>query len=81
MSRRVYGCSQCVTDYKVFLRSDLGEHQRQHRRFTKEDQLIEAKVRQFHTGTEPPRVSHYISFPKETNVEVSFPFENMEGQK
>ncbi|UOQ73214.1 MFS transporter [Hymenobacter cellulosilyticus] len=56
-----------------------GEHQRQHHRFTREDQALEAQVRQLHTGPEPPRVTHFLAFPKTPNVEVATPFETMEG--
>ncbi|TGE27725.1 MFS transporter [Hymenobacter metallicola] len=58
-----------------------GEHQRQHHRFTREDQVVEAQVRQFHTGAEAPRVTHFLAFPKTPNIEVATPFETMEGQQ
>jgi hypothetical protein len=65
-----------VTEF--FSVATWGEHLRQHHRFTKEDQLIEARVLQFHTGAAPPGVTHFIGFPKTPNVEVVPPFENLE---
>ncbi|MGQ0522337.1 MAG: MFS transporter [Betaproteobacteria bacterium] len=37
------------------------EHLRQHHRATVADQEVNARVRAFHLGPEPPRVSHYIA--------------------
>jgi hypothetical protein len=37
-----------------------GEHLRQHDRATVDDQRIEEAVEAFHSGPEPPRVSHYL---------------------
>ncbi|TGE12614.1 MFS transporter [Hymenobacter elongatus] len=68
-----------ITEF--FYVATWGEHQRQHYRFTREDQVIEAQVRQFHTGQIPPRVTHFLSFPKTPNIEVALPFETMEGQQ
>ena len=67
-----------ITEF--FYVATWGEHIRQHHRFTKEDQLVEAQVLQYHTGAVPPRVTHFIGFPKTSNVEVAPPFENLEGQ-
>jgi MFS family permease len=67
-----------ITEF--FYVATWGEHQRQHHRFTKEDLAIENRVIQFHTGAVPPRVTHYIAFPKAPNVDIALPFENMEGQ-
>ena len=50
-----------------------GEHLRQHHRFTRDDQAVEAQVRQFHQGAELPRVTHFLAFPREANVEVPSP--------
>jgi hypothetical protein len=50
-----------------------GEHLRQHRRFTRDDQAVEAQVRQFHRGPEPPHVTHFLAFPRTANVEVPSP--------
>ncbi|GAB2526590.1 MFS transporter [Spirosoma aerophilum] len=38
-----------------------GEHLRQHARFTLSDQVLEARVRQFHTGPERPKITHFVS--------------------
>lgn len=61
--------SEKITEF--FYVATWGEYQRQHHRFTKEDQAIEAKIQQFHTGTAPPRITHFISFPKHINAEVA----------
>ncbi|MDU0370640.1 MFS transporter [Hymenobacter endophyticus] len=45
-----------------------GEYERQHHRFTREDQATEAQVLQYHTGSEAPRVSRFLGFPKTSNV-------------
>ncbi|PJJ48320.1 MFS transporter [Hymenobacter chitinivorans] len=66
-----------ITEF--FYVATWGEHQRQHHRFTKEDQAVEAQVRQLHTGPQPPRVTHFLAFPKTPNVEVATPYETMEG--
>ena len=58
-----------------------GEHQRQHHRFTKEDQAVEAQVRQFHTGSQPPRVTHFLAFPNTSNVEMATPMQMLESQR
>ncbi|MDO7849067.1 MFS transporter [Hymenobacter sp. M29] len=58
-----------------------GEHQRQHHRFTKEDQVVEAQVLRFHSGPEPPRVSHFLAFPKASNVEMATPMQTQESQR
>jgi MFS family permease len=68
-----------ITEF--FYVATWGEHQRQHHRFTREDQAVEAQVRQFHSGPQPPRVTHFLSFPKAPNVEVATPFETMDGQQ
>ncbi|KAA9333001.1 MFS transporter [Hymenobacter busanensis] len=68
-----------ITEF--FYVATWGEHQRQHHRFTREDQAVEAQVRQFHTNSEPPRVTHFLAFPRTPNVEVATPFETMEGQQ
>lgn len=67
-----------ITEF--FYVATWGEHLRQHHRFTKEDQLVEARVLQFHTGATPPGVTHFIGFPKMSNEEVAPPFENQAGQ-
>lgn len=36
------------------------EHLRQHQRGTMADRVIEERVREFHVGDTPPRVSHLI---------------------
>jgi MFS family permease len=46
---------------EVFVVESWLEHMRQHERFTRSDQAIEANVRKFHVGPEPPRIAHFIS--------------------
>jgi hypothetical protein len=46
---------------------------RQHRRFTRDDQAVEAQVRRLHRGPRPPQVSHFLAFPRAANVEVPSP--------
>jgi MFS family permease len=58
---------------EFFYVATWGEHLRQHRRFTRDDQAVEAQVRQLHRGPEPPQVSHFLAFPKTANVEVPSP--------
>ncbi len=58
-----------------------GEHQRQHHRFTREDQVVEARVRQFHRGPAAPRITHFLSFPNTSNVEVATPISTLESQR
>ncbi|WP_303309806.1 MFS transporter [Hymenobacter sp. BT730] len=58
-----------ITEF--FYVATWGEHERQHHRFTREDVAVESQVRQFHTGPEPPRVTHFLAFPKTANVEVA----------
>ena len=60
-------CPTCITE--LFYVATWGEHERQHHRFTREDQVVEAEVRRFHTGPEAPRVTHFLAFPKSMNVE------------
>jgi MFS family permease len=67
-----------ITEF--FTVATWGEHLRQHHRFTKEDQLVEARVLQFHAGPAPPGVTHFIGFPMSSNVPLAPPFENLEGQ-
>jgi hypothetical protein len=58
---------------EFFYVATWGEHLRQHHRFTRDDQAVEAQVRQFHRSAEPPRVTHFLAFPKASNVEVPSP--------
>ncbi len=46
---------------EFFLVESWVEHLRQHHRITQPDQELQARVRGFHTGSEPPRVSHLIA--------------------
>jgi MFS family permease len=46
---------------EVFVVESWLEHMRQHERVTRSDLAIEAEVRKFHIGPDPPRVSHFIS--------------------
>jgi MFS family permease len=58
---------------EFFYVATWGEHLRQHHRFTRDDQAVEAQVRQFHQGSEPPHATHFLAFPKTANVEVPSP--------
>lgn len=40
------------------------EHLRQHERVTNADRILQEALQRFHTGTEPPRVTHYVA-PKD----------------
>lgn len=60
-----------ITEF--FYVATWGEHLRQHRRFTRDDQAVEAEVRQFHRGSAPPHVTHFLAFPRTTNVEIPSP--------
>jgi MFS family permease len=60
-----------ITEF--FYVATWGEHLRQHRRFTRDDQAVEAQVRQFHRSPKPPHVTHFLAFPRTTNVEVPSP--------
>ncbi len=46
---------------EVFVVESWLEHMRQHDRVTRSDLAVEANVRKFHVGPDPPRVSHFIS--------------------
>ncbi len=46
---------------EFFLVESWVEHLRQHHRITQPDQALQERVRGFHTGSEPPRVSHLIA--------------------
>ena len=56
---------------ELFYVATWGEHERQHHRFTRDDQAVEGEVRRFHQGPEPPRVTHFLAFPRRVNVEVA----------
>jgi len=58
---------------EFFYVATWAEHERQHRRFTRDDQLVEAEVRRFHRGEGPPHVTHFLAFPRTPNVEVAAP--------
>ena len=68
-----------ITEF--FYVATWGEHQRQHHRFTREDQVVEAQVRRFHIGPEAPHVTHFLAFPHTSNVEVSTPMPTLESQR
>ena len=69
-----------ITEF--FYVATWGEHLRQHHRFTREDQVVEDQVRQFHQGPEDPQVTHFLAFPLAVNasVEVAAPYPNVEVQ-
>jgi MFS family permease len=46
---------------EVFVVESWIEHMRQHERVTRSDQVIEAQIRKFHIGPEPPEIRHFIS--------------------
>ena len=46
---------------EVFLVESWAEHLRQHHRITRADENIQNRVRAYHIGTEPPRVSHLLA--------------------
>ncbi|WP_400192953.1 MFS transporter [Hymenobacter sp. B81] len=69
---------ECLTEF--FYVATWGEHERQHHRFTREDALVRARVRRFHAGPEPPRVTHFLAFPRSANVEVPPPATALESQ-
>jgi len=58
---------------EFFYVATWAEHLRQHRRFTRDDQLVETQVRQFHQGPGAPHVTHFLAFPRTPNVEVPSP--------
>ena len=68
-----------ITEF--FYVATWGEHQRQHHRFTREDQVVEAQVRRYHIGPEAPHVTHFVAFPHTSNVEVSTPMPTLESQR
>ncbi|GAB3639188.1 MFS transporter [Hymenobacter arcticus] len=65
--------SQPARITEFFYVATWAEHERQHHRFTRDDQQVEAEVRRFHQGEAPPRVTHFLSFPRTANVEVAAP--------
>ena len=68
-----------ITEF--FYVATWGEHQRQHHRFTREDQAVEAQVQRFHIGPEAPHVTHFLAFPHTSNVEMSTPMPTLESQR
>ena len=46
---------------ETFISASWTEHLRQHERITKADVAMEDKARSFHTGPDPPRISHLIA--------------------
>ena len=66
---------------EFFYVATWGEHQRQHHRFTREDQVVEARVRRFHQGSDEPRVTHFLAFPNTSNVEEATPIPTLESQR
>ena len=66
---------------EFFYVATWGEHQRQHHRFTREDQVVESRVRRFHQGPEEPRVTHFLAFPNASNVELPTSNPALESQR
>ncbi|WP_426489912.1 MFS transporter [Hymenobacter sp. 102] len=58
-----------------------GEFERQQLRFTREDQMVEEQVRQFHAGPEPPQVRCFMAFPHASNIELPASVESIESQR
>jgi len=58
-----------------FMLESWMEHLRQHERVTVADRELEKVVRAFHTGAEPPVVTHFLgeSLPKEDTRPASVP--------
>lgn len=46
---------------EFFMVASWGEHLRQHQRFTQDDLRIEQMVRQFHLGSNPPIITHFVA--------------------
>ena len=67
-----------ITEF--FYLATWGEHQRQHHRFTREDQAVEAQAQRYHIGPAAPRVTHFLAFPSTSNVELSTPMPTLESQ-
>ena len=67
-----------ITEF--FYVATWGEHQRQHHRFTREDQAVEAQVQRLHIGPEAPQVTHFLAFPSTSNVELPMPMPALENQ-
>ena len=65
--------SQPTRITEFFYVATWAEHERQHHRFTRDDQVVEAEVRRYHHGEAPPRVTHFLAFPRTANVEVAAP--------
>jgi hypothetical protein len=47
-----------------FFVESWAEHLRQHRRVSVADADLQAAVATFHTGTSPPKVSHYLALDR-----------------
>ncbi len=55
---------------ECFLLESWIEHLRQHERVTKADLAVENRVRTFHVGAEPPRVSHLLYEPERPSAKI-----------
>ena len=66
---------------EFFYVATWSEHQRQQHRFTREDEVVEGRVRRFHQGPDEPRVTHFLAFPNTSNVEVPTPILTLESQR
>lgn len=49
---------------EYFIEDSWLEHLRHHERVTHADRDLQARIRRFHVGTEPPRVTHYLANPE-----------------
>lgn len=56
---------------EIFVSENWLDHLRQHERVTVADRVIQDEVRAYHTGPEPPRVSHYVAAPPRPPGDVS----------
>jgi hypothetical protein len=46
---------------EYFLVASWLDHMRQHQRVSFADQALQAEIRSLHAGSEPPKVTHYVS--------------------
>ncbi len=67
-----------ITEF--FYVATWGEHLRQHRRFTRDDQAVEDQVREFHQGPDAPHTTHFLAFSQADvgPAAVAAPYPNVE---
>jgi MFS family permease len=64
---------------ELFVVPSWAEHLRQHERLTIADQVTTARVRAYHVGPEPPRVTHLVAYPKQRREGTPPLFEQLQG--